>query len=308
MAHDPRPDLLRQVDPERLRADLYHLAKDPLPFRKLNYRLPGHVKSTLEEADDFLQARLESWGYSVEKEGCPVQAFRRDRTKKPSAQFSRPDPGDPWYTAYNVYARRTGSARPDEIVLVVAHKDSQSWIDSPGAYDNGVGTVATLEIARVLRDHSPARTICFLFCNEEHTPWTSVTAARRARERGDRIVALFNIDSVGGKGPADIAAGRRTNVTQYASPEGKELADLMAEVNETYGIGLTQIASYTERPGDDHGSFFKEGYAGAVANFGSLPYLDPNYHLESDVPESVDLENVAMSTRASLAAIVRAAG
>ncbi len=40
----------------------------------------------------------------------------------------------------------------------------------------------------------------------------------------------------------------------------------------------------------------------AVANIGSYPYADPNYHLESDTPDLVDIENVAMATRASLAA------
>jgi hypothetical protein len=31
MTHDPIPDLIRQVDPARMRADLFYLSKDPLP-------------------------------------------------------------------------------------------------------------------------------------------------------------------------------------------------------------------------------------------------------------------------------------
>jgi hypothetical protein len=40
---------------------------------------------------------------------------------------------------------------------------------------------------------------------------------------------------------------------------------------------------------------------------GSAPYADPHYHQESDTPESVDLDNVVMAVRASLAAILRVA-
>jgi hypothetical protein len=308
MKRDPIPDLIRQVDVERMRAGLFYLAKDPLPYRKVNHTVPGHAAHTLDEADAYIVSRLEEWGYAVEREACQVQAFRCDRTKPLHHWYSRPPPEDPWYTAYNLYAKLTGTTRPDEIVVVVSHKDSPSWIDSPGAYDNAVGTVGNLEIARVLRDVPTARSIWFLYCNEEHTPWTSVTAARRARERGDDIVAVFNLDSMGGKGQADIDAGRKTNVARYTCPEGKPLADLMAEVNETYAIGLIQSAYHSEKPGDDDGSFIQEGYRAAIGNVGSIPYADPNYHLEGDVPERVDMENVTMTVRASLAAILRTAG
>ena len=302
---DPIPTLLAQVDAERMRRGLFYLAKDPLPFRKLNYTLPGHSKSTLHEADDYIQAQLESWGYVVEREAVRVQAFRCDRSKPPSRQWSAAHAGDLWYTAYNLYARKSGIADAEKIVLLVAHKDSQSWIDSPGAYDNAVGAVGVLEMARVLRPYQAHCSICFLFCNEEHAPWTSVAAAKHARARGDDIVALFNTDGLGGKGPAEIAAGRKTNVTRYSALEGKWLADLMAQVNETYRIGLEQSAYYDPRPGDDDGSFINEGYLSAVANLGSLPYADPNYHLETDRPEAVDMENVAMAVKAILAAVVK---
>ncbi|NQT51326.1 M28 family peptidase [bacterium] len=302
---DPIRRLLRQIDEQRLHDDLFHLAKDPLPFRKINHTLPGHEKSTLDEADDFLQARLESCGYAVAREGCLVQAFRCDVTKPKAHQYGTPRPDDPWRTAYNLYARKRGTRCPDEIIVLVAHKDSQSWVDSPGAYDNAVGTVATLELARVLADVPTRRSLCFLFCNEEHLPWTSITAARNARARGDELVAIFNLDSLGGKSRADLRAGRKTNATLYTCPEGETLADLMAEVNTAYRIGLVQSKHKRTRPGDDDGSFVNAGYPAAVANLGSYPYADPNYHLESDRPDFVDIPNVALAARATLAAVLR---
>ena len=88
---------------------------------------------------------------------------------------------DPWYTAYNFYAEKRGQAHPGEILLVLAHKDSQSWVDSPGANDNAIGTAGVLEMACVLAEYSPQRTIRFLFSNEEHWAWTSITAAQNAK-------------------------------------------------------------------------------------------------------------------------------
>jgi hypothetical protein len=296
--------LIRAVNRERISKHLFYLAKDPLPYRKLNLTLPGHQKNTLYEADDYLAGQLEAWGYRVDREGVQVQAFRRDTSKPKHAQYSPPKPEDPWYTAYNLYAETKGRSRPERIIVVLAHKDSQSWIDSPGANDNAIGTVGVLEMARVLAQYNSASTIRFLLCNEEHTPWTSKTAAQEAKSRGDNIVAVFNMDGIGVKTPEQTAAGKKTNVTAYTEPEGKRLAELMAEVNARYSIGLEQRTTERPRAGDDDGSFVLAGYPAAVINIGSWPYGDPNYHTEGDVPENCDIENAAMTVQATLAAVV----
>ena len=95
-------DLIGTVDAERMSKHVFYLAKDPLPYRKLNFTLPGHEKNTLYEADDYLAKQLESCGYRVQREGVRVQAYRRDTSKPKSAQYSSPRPEDPWYTAYNL--------------------------------------------------------------------------------------------------------------------------------------------------------------------------------------------------------------
>ena len=294
--------IITRINPSVLRANLFYLSKDPLPFRKLNYTLPGHSKSTLEEADDFIKNKLTEWNYPVESEEVSVQAYRCDESKPKAHRYSTPDPSDPWCTAQNVYGKKLGKEHPEEIIVVLAHKDSQSWVDSPGAYDNASGTVALLEMARVLSNHELNRSLWFLFCNEEHTPWTTVAAAKAARSRGDNIVAVFNTDSLAGKSKDDVDAGRKTNTTGYTTPEGGRLADLMCEVNDDYSIGLEQTTFKRHAPGDDDGSFVNAGFPAAIVNVGSHPYADPNYHLETDVPELVDIPNVAMATKAILAA------
>jgi len=42
VSKDPIPDLIVGVDAAAMKRNLYYLAKDPLPFRKLNLTLPGH--------------------------------------------------------------------------------------------------------------------------------------------------------------------------------------------------------------------------------------------------------------------------
>lgn len=297
-------DLIARVDEERLRSDLFQLAEDPLPYRKLNYTVPGHGKNTLYEADDFLETQLAACGYQAIREACQVQACGLDTSKPRHHQYAPPPAGAPFLTAYNLYFERTGRTIPHETIILLAHKDSQSWVDSPGAYDNGAGVISVLEIARVLAAYDPARTIQFLFCNEEHTPWTSIQAARNARERGDNLAAVFNVDSVGGKPDHEIAAGLKPNVTLYSTPAGKILAELMAFVNERFEIGLAQRMHERPYPNDDDGSYVKAGYDAVVANIGSFPYDDSQYHLEGDVPERVDFENVRMAAQATLAAVL----
>jgi hypothetical protein len=301
---DHATELLSQVSEENLRRNLFYLAKDPLPFRKLNLTLPGHSRNTLYEADDFIARQLRGCGYAVESEGVQVQAFGCDPKKPKHHTYAPPPPGAPFYTAYNLYAKKKGRSHPAEIILLLAHKDSQSWTDSPGAYDNAAGTVAVMEMARVLARYASDRSIWFLFCNEEHKPWTSVTAAQNCRKRGDNLIAIFNVDSLGGKSDEDIAAGRKTNATLYTTPNGKRLADLMAAMNTHHNIGLRQTSHPRKAPGDDDGSFVKADYGRAIANLGSYPYADAEYHLAGDVPERVDIVNVRMAAQATLAAVL----
>ncbi len=297
-------ELIGQVSESELRDSVFYLSDDPLPFRKANYTRPGQTRSTLDEADDFIEGKLRDWGYRVHRDAHQAQAFRCDETKPRHHWYSEPPPDDPWYTISNVHGRKSGARQPDEIICIVAHKDSPSWIDSPGAHDNAVGTAGTLEIARVLAAYPMQRSLWLLFCNEEHTPWTSIAAARAAKARGDNLIAVINLDALGGRSKADRDAGRQTNVTLYTTPEGEPFTRLMASVNETYRIGLEQSAYLRQRPGDDDGSFINAGYPMAIGNFGSYPYADPNYHEPGDTAESVDVANLRMTVQLTLAAIL----
>jgi len=303
---DTISSLVSRLDAAEMSKNLFYLASDPLPCRQLNVTLPGHEKNTLYEADDFIRKKLESWGYSVETEAVKVQALRRDTSKPIHHQYSPPDPSDPWYEAYNLHAGKEGKAFPEEVIMVIAHKDSQSWLNcAPGALDNAVGTVGAMEIARLLGEYDSRRSIRFMFCNEEHFPWTSIQGARNIAQMDLSVIAVLNIDSIGGKSAEDAAAGRKVNVTRFTNPEGEKIADMMAELNERYKIGLIQGKYRLDGPANDDGSFIRAGIPAAVHVIGSSPYADPNYHTENDTPENVDFANVAMATRLCLATVVQ---
>jgi hypothetical protein len=298
------PRLLDQVSAERLRRDLFYLCDDPLPYRKANYTRPGQDVDTLAEADGYIRSQLEAAGYEVTSTTHRVQAFRCDATKPLHHWYATPDPSDPWYEVANLEVARFGEERPREIIQLISHKDSMSWIDSPGAHDNAVGTVANMELARILSACQLRRTVRLLFCNEEHTPWTSRHAAEAAAERGDDIVAVFNVDSLDGKSDEDFAAGRLLHVVAYSTDEGHELAEFVSTCAARYGIGLEVRTVYKERVNDDDGMFIEAGFRTTVMNVGSWPYADSEYHLPGDLAARVNIANLRLSTQLILAAVL----
>ncbi len=294
--------LTAKVSEDRIMKGVYYLSKDPLPRRVLNYTLPGHSASTLDEADAWIIKQLRNSGYSPATDETKVRAFGRDLSKPIHHQYATPPQDAPWYTAHNILAGKEGAEKPEELIIIIAHKDSQSWIASPGANDNAVGTCGALELATVLSEYKPKHTIRFIFCNEEHTPWTSVTAAAAIKASGQKVLAVINMDGIGVKPPSQ--QGQLTNVTRYTSPEGERLADMMAKLNEHHSLGLKQSKYLSDSPGDDDGSFINAGFPWSVLNIGSMPYGDPNYHLESDTPEKVDYKNAKITVQLTLAAVL----
>ena len=294
--------LSAKVRKDLIREGVYYLDKDPLPRRVLNFSLPGHTLSTLEEADIWIEQKLTGWGYTPERDETRVRAFGRDFSKPPSQQYATPPADAPYYTAHNIFANKPGLDHPEKIIVIIAHKDSQSWIASPGANDNAVGTCGTLELAKVLSSYRSKNTLRFIFCNEEHTPWTSVTAARAIKESGQEVLAVINVDGIGVKSLEQ--AGHITNVTRYTTPEGERLADLMISLNQRLALGLEASKYQSERPGDDDGSFINAGFPWSVLNIGSYPYGDPNYHQEGDTADKVDYENAERAVQLTLAFII----
>ena len=101
----------------------------------------------------------------------------------------------------NIEVELTGISLPKEIVLIGAHYDSV--LGSKGANDNASGVAALLELARILKDKNLSRTIRFVaFVNEEPPYFRtehmgSVVYASHARMKGDNIVAMYSLETIG---------------------------------------------------------------------------------------------------------------
>lgn len=295
---------IAKVSLENLRRDLFHLCRDPFSFRTVSYTAPWHTKNSLDETDDFLLERLRSLGTVPRVIPNRVRPYRCNERKNIHRWYSFPYTIDPSYEARSIEVTLRGDGSPDEIIQLIAHKDSQSWINSAGAQDNATGTVVNLELVRILASTPHRRTIRFLFCNEEHFPWHSMAMAQEAKNRRDDIIAVLNSDSFCGKSDADQTAGRKTLWSVYSTPEGKPLAELVVSLATKYQIPIEAFVGASGGISDDEGSFINAGFRCAVVNQGSFPYADSQYHLRGDIPERVDLENLRASAQVVLATIL----
>ena len=102
---------------------------------------------------------------------------------------------------------------------------------APGADDNGSGTAAVLEAAKIMASSRYRATIVFAcFDGEELGLWGSDHFARELKSRGVDVAADLNDDIIGApNAPSEAAGGRALRVFSQALPNGATLAD----VNET---------------------------------------------------------------------------
>ena len=290
---------LNLLSKENLRRDLFYITRDPFSFRTVNYTVPFHEKCSLDELDDWLMARMESLGVKVTRKPNKVKAFRCSFDPKiPRGHwYMLPKEEDPWHDAANLVAELPGVEYPDEIIYLVSHKDSQPWINGPGAIDNGSGTVANLEMLRVLATLPRKRTIRVLFCNEEHWPWRSAEEANEAAEKHEKVIAVLNVDCISGVSDEDLAAGAKKMVATYTAPEAKSLSEYICTLPQKYGIDLLCEPATKPAPSDDDGCFIKAGFLNAIMFEGSRPYQDSQYHLPGDIPERVNYDALYASVQ-----------
>ena len=101
---------------------------------------------------------------------------------------------------YNTVAEIRGTEKPDEVVLLGAHLDS--WDLGTGTTDNGTGSIAVLEAARILQASGikPKRTIRFaLFSGEEEGLYGSRMYARDHAAELPKFQAVLVLDNGTGR-------------------------------------------------------------------------------------------------------------
>lgn len=100
-------------------------------------------------------------------------------------------------TTYNIIVTKKGTKYPDEYIIVDGHYDT---INGPGANDNGSGTTALLEIARLLKDVETEYSIKFIHFTAEEIGLLGSKAyvEQKVIPENINIKLVFNIDEIGG--------------------------------------------------------------------------------------------------------------
>jgi hypothetical protein len=247
------------------------------------------VHPRLVEAAAWIEASLAQAGYKVRRLGYEVRGK----------------------TCHNLEVEIPGRTRPEEIVVIGAHYDSVHGC--PAANDNGSGVAALLALARAFGGAKPERTIRFVaFVNEEppfyhSSEMGSFVYARECRRRGDRVVAMLSLETIG------YYRDERGS-QMYPPPFGlfyPSEGNFIAFVGNVRSRALVQRCLATFRrevkfpsegaalPGfiigvgwSDHWSFWKAGYPAAMVTDTAL-FRYPYYHSPEDTPEKLDYDRMA---------------
>lgn len=276
-----------------LQSHLFTLARE---IGERHFQKPNR----LEAAAGYIESALRSFGYGV-------------RSRRYTHQ------GRPYR---NLEATLPGGARADEVVLLGAHYDTV--IGSPGADDNATGMAAVLELARILKEAPFERTVRFVaFTNEEPPIFLtgemgSRVYAREARARGERIVAMYSIESIGYysdapgsqryPAPLNLFYPDRGDFIGFVGNirHGELVRESLAAFRKRTPFPSEGVAAPSWIPGvywSDHDSFWKEGYP-AMMITDTVPFRNPHYHLPTDRPETVDTARLARVVQ-GLADVVR---
>ena len=207
---------------------------------------------------------------------------------------------------WNVVAVPPGAQEPEEQVLVTGHYDTINLVyqkgalgkrqidaeatakaPAPGVTDDGSGTAAVMELARVMSAYRFRKTIVFIaFAAEEYGLYGSGLYAEQAAARHDHIEGVFNNDIIG----SDVSGNgnstnRRVNVYS-AEPDdstSRELARYFKAMAERYQPGFSvELILRHDRfgRGGDHSSFNAVGFPAVRVTTASENYS--NQHTATD--------------------------
>jgi hypothetical protein len=228
---------------------------------------------------------------------------------------------------WNVVAVLPGTSEPERQVIVSGHYDTIHMVykqgtngrraldgeatvaaQAPGVTDDGSGTAAVIELARVMSQFQFRKTIVFIaFASEEYGLEGSSAYVEAAQARHDQIEALFNNDIVG----SDVTGNGETSnryVNVYSedpndSPS-RQVARYMREVNTRYQPGFeVNLVFRHDRfgRGGDHSPFNAYGFAAVrvttpMENFS-------NQHTATDTFANTAPEYTASVAKANASAI-----
>jgi Zn-dependent M28 family amino/carboxypeptidase len=243
----------------------------------------------LTRAADYITAELRAAGYAPEQQPFEVSGKR----------------------VSNLDATLGGTAQADHILVIGAHYDSVRGC--PGANDNATGVAALLELARRFARKAQPRTIRFAaFVNEEPPFFQtgemgSVVYANAARARGDRLVGMLSLETMGyysdvpgsQQYPAPIAMLYPDVGNFIGFVSNVQSAPLLMKARRAFKqrttFPLQSAAVPAAIPGvgwSDHWSFWQAGYSAMMVT-DTAPFRYPYYHTALDTPDKISYDRLA---------------
>jgi hypothetical protein len=246
-------------------------------YTLITNRLDGFETENNELAGDYLEEQLEQYGLIVRSE----RFQERGR---------------------NVIATQAGMTHPDIKYIICAHYDAARF-QYPGADDNASGTAAVLEAARLLSEYSFDYTIEYcLWDAEERGLVGSGVYANAARQRGDSILGVINLDMIAWDSDDDMRA-----CLEYNNDSALELVWMMQSVNTTYDVGLDLYVRVRSTTPSDNYSFTKNNYPSFLF-IEDWADFNTHYHGLKDTPDNLNVPFFTGITKVAVGGLAILAG
>ena len=279
----------------------------------------------------WTKGQFESFGLSTVK---PCETFTGARVPQPTP-------------VCDMVAVQLGTERPNDVVIITGHIDSRvtdvmnATSDAPGANDDGSGTAAVIEAARVLSKHKFAGTIIYAaLSGEEQGLYGGKVLANYAKAQGWNVVANLNNDIIGNSCGSDGVCNAKVVRVFSEGPRWQGHDELAKQIRSLGGendapsrnisrfldslagrlnIGLDVMQVWRNDRfgrGGDHTEFLNAGYPGVRFSVAVENYNWQHQDLRTekgikygDTIENMDfpyLEKITKLNSAALAAIASA--
>ena len=286
---------VNQINPENLKKHLTIIASDEMEGR--NTGSEGQKKAGRYMIDEYKKMNV----------SFPKGA--KDYYQAVPASFLNAKRNLNLTDSENIWAYIEGSDKKDEIVVVSAHYDHVGMKNGEiynGADDDGSGTVALMEMARVFQKakengNGPRRSILILHVTAEEV---GLHGSRYYSENPlfplKNTIADINIDMIGRRDTLHPATNNYIYVIG-SDRLSSELHTINEEVNAKY-TKLDFDYKYNDRNDperiyyrSDHYNFAKKG----IPSIFFFNGVHADYHLPSDTPDKIEYD--ALAKRAQLA-------